>query len=109
MLCEFECISGLLDGRFSLCYILILPRILSSFGQTLFSRFVKEMVVATDSNHDGKISMAEMRKMLKNIGVDSLVSDEDLKAVFDELGHEENGESLIYVDEVESILMQPSS
>lgn len=53
--------------------------------------------------------MAEMRKMLKNIGVDSLVSDEDLKAVFDELGHEENGESLIYVDEVESILMQPSS
>jgi Ca2+-binding EF-hand superfamily protein len=80
-----------------------------SFGQTLFSRFVKEMVLATDTNHDGKISMQEMKNMLKRIGVDQLVSDGDLTAFFDEIGHKEDtGETLIYVDEVESILMQPS-
>ena len=80
-----------------------------SFAQTLFSRFVKEMVLATDSNHDGKISKSELRSMLKNIGVDSLLSNEDLDAVFEEVGHKDNGEYLIYVDEIEEILTQPSS
>ena len=79
-----------------------------SFGQTLFSRFIKEMIIATDANHDGKISMNEMRNMLKNIGVDKFLSQEDLDAVFQEIGHLENGEYLIYVDEIESILTSGS-
>lgn len=79
-----------------------------SFAQTLFSRFVHEMITVTDSNHDGKISLQEMRSMLKKIGADSSISDEDLRAVFDELGHDEDGESLIYADEIETILTQPS-
>ena len=82
---------------------------LCSFGQTLFSRFVKEMILATDVNHDGKISKPEMRSMLKKIGVDQVVADEDVDAVFAEVGHEENGEHLIYVDEIETILTQPST
>jgi hypothetical protein len=77
-----------------------------SFGQTLFSRFLKEMIVVTDANQDGKISMKEMRNMLKNIGADERdISQQDLEAVFAELGHEEDGESLIDCDEVEEILM----
>ena len=80
-----------------------------SFGQTLFSRFIKEMILATDTNHDGKISKQEMRKMLKNIGVDQFFSDEDVDAVFEEIGHkEEDGEYLIYADEIETILTQSS-
>ena len=66
------------------------------------------MIIATDANHDGKISMQEMRSMLKNIGVDKFVSQEDLDAVFEEIGHDENGEPLIYVDEIETILTTPS-
>ena len=68
------------------------------------------MIIATDSNHDGKISKQEMRNMLKNIGVDQLFSEQDVDAVFAEIGHEEeNGEYLIYVDEIETILTQPST
>lgn len=62
------------------------------------------MIIVTDSNQDGKISMDEMKTMLKNIGCDSLMSDDDLKAVFEEIGHDENGEPLIYTDEIETIL-----
>lgn len=80
-----------------------------SFAQTLFSRFVKEMILAADTNHDGKISKSELRNMLKNIGVDQFVSDQDVDAVFLEIGHqEEDGEYLIYTDEIETILTQPS-
>jgi Ca2+-binding EF-hand superfamily protein len=63
------------------------------------------MIVVTDANQDGKISMKEMRNMLKNIGADERdISEQDLEAVFREVGHEEGGESLIYCDEVEEIL-----
>ena len=82
---------------------------IDSFGQTLFSRFVKEMVVVTDADHDGRINKREMRNMLRNIGVDQSVSEEDLDAVFAEIGHEEDGEHFIYIDEIQSILTQPSS
>lgn len=67
------------------------------------------MILAADTNHDGKISKSELRNMLKNIGVDQFVSDQDVDAVFLEIGHqEEDGEYLIYTDEIETILTQPS-
>ena len=67
------------------------------------------MVVVTDADQDGRINMKEMRSMLRNIGVDQSVSQEDLDAVFAEIGHEKDGEHLIYVDEIQSILTQPSA
>ena len=75
-----------------------------SFGQTLFSRFIKEIIVVTDANQDGKISIEEMKKMLENIGCDKFITDKDLEAVFEEIGHKEDGEPLIYTDEIEMIL-----
>jgi len=62
------------------------------------------MIVVTDANQDGKISIEEMKNMLKNIGCETLITDEDLEAVFEEIGHKEDGEPLIYTDEIEMIL-----
>eukprot|EP00977_Amphora_coffeiformis_P027692 scaffold34634_cov171-Amphora_coffeaeformis.AAC.1 len=62
------------------------------------------MIVVTDANQDGKISIEEMKKMLENIGCDKFITDDDLEAVFEEIGHNEDGEPLIYADEIEMIL-----
>jgi EF hand len=68
-----------------------------SYGQTLYSRYVKQMVSAMDANGDGKISRQELRILLQNIGAMSphdeqqpqpALTDDDLLAVVEELGEE---------------------
>lgn len=40
-----------------------------NYGQTLFSRFVKEVVKYSDTNKDDRLSLDEVTKTLRNIGV----------------------------------------
>jgi Ca2+-binding EF-hand superfamily protein len=78
----------------------------------LYSRFVKEILQAVDINHDGRISFAELRQLLKNIGVTrEKMSDEELLSIFNELGRSDDeidadsGAKLIWVEDVEAMLL----
>jgi Ca2+-binding EF-hand superfamily protein len=58
-----------------------------SFGQTLFSRFIKEMVHAADANHDGKLTFNEVRQLLKNIGASpNAIPASEWRALVEEVG-----------------------
>lgn len=79
-----------------------------NFGQTLFSRFVKEILVAADTNCDGKISRNELCRFFHNIGADDCLTTDDITNLMLELGQEEGNERFIYVDDVENLIMQGS-
>jgi EF hand len=93
-----------------------------SYGQTLYSRYVKQMVSAMDANGDGKISRQELRTLLQNIGAMSqpqdeqqqpALTDDDLQAVVEELGVESSAaasdtvprEKEIHVDYVQDLIL----
>jgi Ca2+-binding EF-hand superfamily protein len=93
-----------------------------SYGQTLYSRYVKQMVTAMDANADGKISRQELRTLLQNIGAMSpkdeqqqpALTDDDLQAVVEELGEESTAaaasntvprEKEIHVDYVQDLIL----
>jgi EF hand len=91
-----------------------------SYGQTLYSRYVKQMVSAMDANGDGKISRQELRTLLQNIGAMSqpqdeqqqpALTDDDLQAVVEELGEESSSsdtvprEKEIHVDYVQDLIL----
>ena len=50
-----------------------------NFTQTLFSRFVKQLTAAADVNHDGKLSLEELKALLHNIGFTGALSVEELE------------------------------
>jgi len=83
-----------------------------NFTQTLFSRFVKQLTAAADVNHDGKLSLEELKALLHNIGFTGALSVEELEELVDELGTElttsGGNEKLIPIDEIEDILVQAS-
>lgn len=83
------------------------PGLHLSFGQTLFSRFVREVIQATDANQDGKISRDELARLLKNIGTEITLTDSELQDIFDEFGHSDNdqGEKLLDVMELEHLIL----
>jgi hypothetical protein len=83
------------------------PSLSQSFGQTLFSRFIKEMVLATDINHDGMISQSELQTLLVNIGAQDQVTDRELQDVMEELGQytADSDEKLIHVDHVQDLIL----
>lgn len=78
-----------------------------SYGQTLFPRFIKEMLVAADINHDGKISHSELSRLLQNIGAAEHLSSEDLQTLFEEYGRmdEDANEMLIDIHDVHELLL----
>lgn len=82
-----------------------------SFSQTLFSRFVKEMIHATDANHDGKISRTELCKLLDNIGAQGAMEQDEISDIFDELGtvDAQEKQKLIYNETVEDLILHQGS
>lgn len=72
-----------------------------NYGQTIPSRFIKDMRKATDTDGDNEITMEELRKMLKNIGAEGKITEEELKTIFDDMGVEKTGgERVIPVDDM---------
>jgi Ca2+-binding EF-hand superfamily protein len=71
-----------------------------NYAQTVPSRFIKDMRKATDVDGDNKITMDEMRHMLKNIEARDKFSDEELESLFDEVGDDSNGERVIHVEDM---------
>lgn len=71
-----------------------------NYAQTVPSRFIKDMRKATDVDGDNKITMDEMRHMLKNIEAGDKFSDEELESLFDEVGDDSNGERVIHVEDM---------
>lgn len=57
-----------------------------NFTQCTNTRFFKHIISAVDTNNDNVISREEYQTLLKNIGAEEQMSDEDLDAIFDELG-----------------------
>ena len=57
-----------------------------NFTQCTNTRFFKHIISAVDTNNDNVISREEYLTLLKNIGAEEQMSDEDLDAIFDELG-----------------------
>jgi hypothetical protein len=90
------------------CHLSFTNTFCNSFGQTLFSRFVKEILVAADTNCDGKISRNELCRFFHNIGADDCLTTDDITNLMLELGQEEGNERFIYVDDVENLIMQGS-
>lgn len=81
----------------------------NSFTQTLYSRFVKEMIAATDTNHDGMINLEELKKVLDNIGAEGQVTREELVEFFDSFEDphtDDSGEKLLDVHAVQEFLTQ---
>ena len=66
------------------------------------------MIHATDANHDGKISQAELCKLLDNIGAKDQLSQQEVQSIMDELGQmdEDLHEKLIHIDNVEDMILQ---
>jgi hypothetical protein len=85
--------------------------LLYSFSQTLFSRFLKEMMQAIDSNHDGKISRSELSKLLDNIGAKGKLDATEVQEIMDELGHmdEDEKEMLIHIEFLEEMILRKAS
>jgi hypothetical protein len=79
-----------------------------SFSQTLFSRFLKGMIHATDANHDGYISRSELSKLLDNIGAKGKLLDTEVQEIMDELGQmdEEQQELLIHIENLEDVILK---
>jgi hypothetical protein len=91
----------------SLLLFLCLVKRIFSFSQTLFSRFLKEMIHATDANHDGYISRSELSKLLDNIGAKGKLLDSEVQEIMDELGQmdEEQQELLIHIENLEDTIL----
>ena len=75
-----------------------------SFGQTLFSRYIKEMVCAMDINDDKFISKNELAHLLQSIGVKDITS-EDISAIMEQFGEGEP-EKQIHVEDVEKLILR---
>lgn len=83
--------------------ILLISSLLS-YGQTLFSRYIKEMVCAMDINDDKLISKNELGHLLQSIGVKD-VTNEDITAIMEQFGEGE-AEKQIHVEDVEKLILR---
>ena len=66
------------------------------------------MLVASDVNHDGKISRSELSRLLVNIGAKPVVlTDADLQAVIDEFGdwNAKENEKVIDISYLEELIL----
>ena len=77
---------------------------LLSYGQTLFSRYIKEMVCAMDINDDKMISRNELAYLLQSIGVNDITS-EDISTIMEQFG-EGKPEKQIHVQDVEDLILR---
>jgi hypothetical protein len=59
---------------------------LSSFKQTLPSRFKKEIVVAIDPDRDGYVSVDDLDQFIINIGMTGRISKTEVQQAFSQLG-----------------------
>ena len=57
-----------------------------NFTQCTNARFFKTIISAVDANNDDVISKEEYQALLKNIGAEEQMNEEDMDAIFDELG-----------------------
>lgn len=62
------------------------------------SRFFKKIVKAIDPNQDGVITMEEFQTLLKNIGAQDKMTEQDTHEIFEELGVDHGGEKVITVE-----------
>lgn len=71
----------------------------TNYAQCLPSRFLKDIVAAVDVNKDGVITKGEYLQLLKNIGHEGELSNEELDEIFNEVGVEDDvaGERVIPV------------
>mmetsp|Transcript_16292 Transcript_16292/g.29555 ORF Transcript_16292/g.29555 Transcript_16292/m.29555 type:complete len:164 (+) Transcript_16292:64-555(+) len=73
-----------------------------NFGEDTPTRFFKNIVKAVDSNQDGVITMEEYQTLLKNIGAQDKMTDQDGHEIFEELGVDNGGEKVITVEGIET-------
>ena len=62
----------------------------TNYAQCLPSRFLKDIVAAVDVNKDGVITKDEYLQLLKNIGHEGELSNEELDEIFNEVGVEDD-------------------
>jgi len=74
----------------------------------MFSRYVQQMISATDTNHDGKISLKELEKLLDNIGAAESISTDELSTIMAELGHDHENERVLDTHVIEELILQES-
>ena len=55
---------------------------------------------ATDTDGDNEITMDELKHMLKNIGAEDKITENELKEIFNEMGVDYKGEKVIHVDDM---------
>eukprot|EP00978_Attheya_sp_CCMP212_P001266 scaffold2617_cov42-Attheya_sp.AAC.3 len=82
---EEDIVSALSPGRKKLFTVLNEYR-KTNYTQTLPSRFLKEVLAATDSNKDGLITVEELEQLLNRINASDKMSQDDLNDIFAELG-----------------------
>ncbi|EED88626.1 predicted protein [Thalassiosira pseudonana CCMP1335] len=61
-----------------------------NYSQCIPSRFLKEVLMALDTDHDHVVTMEEYQTLLKNIGAQDKMTKEDLNEIFEELGVDDN-------------------
>eukprot|EP00579_Thalassiosira_antarctica_P001847 CAMPEP_0201871012 /NCGR_PEP_ID=MMETSP0902-20130614/4013_1 /ASSEMBLY_ACC=CAM_ASM_000551 /TAXON_ID=420261 /ORGANISM="Thalassiosira antarctica, Strain CCMP982" /LENGTH=144 /DNA_ID=CAMNT_0048396847 /DNA_START=153 /DNA_END=587 /DNA_ORIENTATION=+ len=66
------------------------------------TRFFTNIVKAVDSNQDGVITMEQFQILLKNIGAQGKLTEQDSHEIFEELGVDNGGEKVITVESIET-------
>jgi hypothetical protein len=69
-----------------------------NYGQSLFSRFLKDLVKYSDENKDGLLSLEEVKATLKKVGVDDQMTPEELEQLWNGLIEESGGGEGVPVD-----------
>jgi len=77
----------------------------ANYAQTLYSRFVKDIVAAADADGDGFITADEIRGILDNIGASDQMTVEEIEIVLVEAGADEDAHQ-IPVERVVEIMME---
>jgi EF hand len=75
-------------------------------GETLFSRYIREMVHAVDLNNDGMISEDELLHMMEHIGIERALTPTELQTLFEELGEGVAREKQIATYAVEELVLR---
>ncbi len=72
---------------------------LKNYSQSVPSRFIKAVISALDANHDELITFDEYQTLLRNIGAEGKLSEEEMWEVFEEIGviEKEGSEKVIPV------------
>jgi Ca2+-binding EF-hand superfamily protein len=80
---------------------------LSSFNQTIPSRFVKVILKAVDENDDGFLDREEAERFLDNIGAGDKLSSAELTEIMTEIVGEDGGDAdKIPISRVKALLLE---